>query len=130
MTVIEFADPGYNWGWFFGSIALVAVLAGLATLGITKARGDATGDWAQLAIGSILCGLLFGWLPAAVGGHTQYSQDVHTAKTVALKEIGYSHVDLGDDLFTASRDGRYVLGVLVDNQPTSDYSYTVLELKE
>lgn len=124
--IIEIADPGFQWGlmWSLFGVGAITFIAGV-TLGVW---GDSTGNKVLENFGVTLCGLgvaggLFaGMLAPALTYDYQYAE----ARTAAIEEAGFEHVDLFGEKFTASLDGAYYEGALVS---LGDGRFQVVEIK-
>lgn len=127
--IIEFADPGYNWGFLWWPVVVMAVC-----LTIFIAAGVAF-DWGETHPGVALTGALFTLsvvvaltVPSLIGT-TDYGFKVTNSQRTELQELGFSDVDVSGNRFTAAtEDGQYSRGVLVDLRPDEGYAYQVLEL--
>lgn len=124
--IIEFADPGYNFGYMGWAIGLGVLGIALFLLPFFLTHDErkiaawpAPGLIIFLVVPSLL-GFLSGW---------DYDGRVHQEKTSSLRGLGYGSIELSGDRFTAAtEDGKYFSGVLIDLRPESGYAYQVLEL--
>lgn len=129
--IIEFADPGYNWGFLWWPLLAVAVTvtAFILTSRTREVDWD-MGHWIPSLLGPIaIVSILM--VPVSAGGvqHSDYSIRVSIQKAIALANQGFDSIYLDGDRFTAAtEDGQYFRGVLVDLRPESGYAYQVLEL--
>lgn len=124
---IEFADPGYNWAFVWWAIGLFVLGVFLFFLPFFL-----TEDEKKIAMWPVFGLILFITAPGIMlplSGN-DYDERVIIEKIGALKELGFSDVEISGDRFTAAtEDGQYFRGVLVDLEPDEGYAYQVLELK-
>lgn len=124
--IIEFADPGYNFGLMWWGI-------GLTVLGIVLfwLPFFLTGDERKIA-GWPLIGFIIAFCAPLIffpWAATDYSKRVVLEQAKALQELGFSNEQLSGDRFTAAtEDGQFFSGILVDLEPDSGYAYQVLEI--
>lgn len=127
---IEFADPGYNWGFLWWPLLAVAVTVTAFILASRTREVDwDMGHWIPSLLGPIAIVAMFG-VPVFAGGvqHSDYAIRVSIQKGIALADRGFESIYLDGDSFTAAtEDGQYFRGVLVDLEPESGYAYQVLE---
>lgn len=129
--IIEFADPGYNWGFLWWPVGVMIVCLAIfiwAGIVFDWDEGDPTiGITAVLFILSVVVAV---FVPILFGS-TDYEFRVTNSQRTELQELGFSDVDVSGDRFTAAtEDGEYFRGVLVDLKPESGYAYQVLELNQ
>lgn len=129
--IIEFADPGYNWGFvWWPLVAVVVTVTAFIFASRTREVNWDMGHWVPsllgpIAIVSIVMTPVFAWGVQ----HTDYSIRVGIQKAIALADQGFESIYLDGNSFTAAtEDGQYFRGVLVDLRPESGYAYQVLEL--
>lgn len=124
--IIEFADPGYNFGYMWWAI-------GLGVLGVVLffLPFFLTDDERKIAAWPVPGLIIFMVVPFFLGLISQgdYSGRLDQEKISSLRDLGYGSIELSGDRFTAAtEDGKYFSGVLVDLHPESGYAYQVLEL--
>lgn len=125
---IEFADPGYNFGFIgFAILAfVVGIVLFLLPFWVTD-DANKIGMWPTAGL------IVFMAAPALILGSStgDYSTRVAFEKIEQLESKGYSNIELSGDRFTAAAlDGEYFSGILVDLRPDSGYSYQVLEITD
>lgn len=129
--IIEFADPGYNWGFVWWPLVAVAVTVTAFILASrTREVNWDMGHWVPSLLGPIAIVSIV-MVPVFAGGvqHTDYSIRVGIQKAIALAGQGFESIYLDGNSFTAAtEDGKYFSGVLVDLRLESGYAYQVLEL--
>lgn len=126
--IIEFADPGYMWG--FVGFAVLAFVAGIVLFLLPFWVTD---DEKKVAMWPMFGLLLFIIAPSLILGSSagDYSTRVAFEKMGGLESEGFSNIDLSGDRFTAATpDGEYFSGILVDLRPGSGYAYQVLEITD
>lgn len=126
--IIEFADPGYNFGYMWSGIALtlLGIIIFWIPFFIFKTEKEIAG-WPMFGflLTFVAPMVFFPW------GGGDYSTRVAVEKAVQLADAGFDNIEISGDRFTAStEDGKYFSGVLVDLRPESGYAYQVLELTE
>lgn len=119
---ITIEDPGFPWvGWWWtgGGIAallLIALVLWLvsysgSTRGVVKKFRDVAEVLTVIAVIAIPLG-------AAVNGivsTTIRTSEIHTQKEQAIEELGYLRPSFDDQVFTAFKDDKYVLGTIVQD---------------
>lgn len=124
--IIEFADPGYNFGYMWWAIGLG--LLGIVLLFLPFFLTDDEGKIAAWPAVGLSVVLVSGTVLPIIGGQ-DYEREVLMEKATSLDELGFKEGHLSGDRFTAAtEDGQYFRGVLVDLRPESGYAYQVLEL--
>lgn len=124
--IIEFADPGYNFGYMWWTIGLC--LLGIVLFFLPFFLTDDERKIAAWPMVGLTIVLVSGTTLPIIGGH-DYDRRVLTEKARSLDEMGFKEGQLSGDRFTAAtEDGKYFSGVLVDLRPESGYAYQVLEL--
>lgn len=124
--IIEFADPGYNFGYMWWAIGLG--LLGIALFLLPFFLTDDERKIAAWPVVGLSVVLISGITLPTIGGY-DYDRQVLTEKVKSLKGLGLKEGNLSGDRFTAAtEDGQYFRGVLVDLRPESGYAYQVLEL--
>lgn len=124
--IIEFADPGYNFGYMWWAIGLGVV--GIALFFLPFFLTDDERKIAAWPMVGLAIVLVSGTTLPIIGGY-DYDRRVLTEKVRSLDEMGFKEGHLSGDRFTAAtEDGKYFSGVLVDLHPESGYAYQVLEL--
>ena len=123
--IIEFADPGYNFGYMWWAIGLGVLGIVLFFLPFFYTQDERKiAAWIRVGLSISLVGST---LP--VLGGSAYDSTVRDSTNIELIDLGFSDVQLSGDRFTAAtEDGQYFRGVLVDLRPESGYAYQVLEL--
>lgn len=126
--IIEFADPGYNFGmmWWGIGLTILGIILFWLPFFIFKTEKEIAGWPAFGFILTFVAPMVF--FPWAGG---DYSTRVAVEKGVHLADAGFGNIELSGDRFTAAtEDGKYFSGLLVDLDPESGYAYQVLELTE
>lgn len=126
--IIEFVDPGYNFGfmwWAIGLTVLGVILFFLPFFLSDDEKKIAMWPLPGMLISVIAPSILFAW------GASDYDVRVRFETISELHTLGYENITLSGDRFTAATsDGEYFQGVLVDMRPESGYAYQVLEITE
>lgn len=122
--IIEFADPGYNW-WFLWWPLIAIGIAIVISIIIGAIWEEEAAPVAGFLISSAFFAVLIGPLAFGLLG---YDSQVSDAKESALTDLGFEHVEVSGDSFTASFEGAYFSGTLVNLKPESGYRYEVFEL--
>lgn len=127
--IIEFADPGYNWGFLWWPVGVMIVcLAIFIWAGIVFDWDEEDPTIGITGVLFILSVVVAVFVPILFGS-TDYEFRVTNSQRTELQELGFSDVDVSGDRFTAAtEDGEYFRGVLVDLEPDEGYAYQVLEL--
>lgn len=106
----EIVDPGFPvWAWLIPLILTVVVFPLLCWLDWALDLNGSLGGpaFAFLGVGgwAILCGIIGG------GG---YAEEVKSLKVAELEALGFEDVTLEVDKFTASQNGDYFSGALIE----------------
>ena len=115
--ILEINDPGWDFTSMFvtGGIVLV-ILAVILFLHFrfrdTMSENDMFGMWTAAVL--ISAGI-FGMGGLVVGNSVHATQVLET-KTEGLEDLGFDQVSLYGDSFTASRDGAYFSGILLEGE--------------
>ena len=121
--IIEFADPGYDWGFFWWPLGVLVLAIGLAVF-LASIDRDIPAPVLGIPIAAML-------MVPTLFGVSSYGTRVGFEKMEQIESLGFSNVELSGDRFTAAtEDGEYFRGVLVDLEPDEGYAYQVLELTE
>ena len=122
-TIITIADPGYQSGPLLFGLSLLVV--GLIAM-VVGAVADGGGKrWGGLLAGVGLVATICGGIGAPLMPWTAYEVAVREAKVASLEEAGFTDVELSGDKFTASDDGAYFKGALVE---VGDLTWQVVEV--
>lgn len=122
--IIEFADPGYNWWFLWWPLIALGIFIALAIVLTLVFEEGAYGPSTFLIIGALFCAIAI----PGLAGNSDYSFRIQDAKESALTDLGFEHVKVSGDSFTASFEGAYFSGVLVNLKPESGFRYEVFEL--
>lgn len=126
--IIEFADPGYNFGYMWWAIGLGVLGVALSLLPFFL-----TDDPRKISAWPLVGLILFVVGPSLLAGISveDYQERVELEKETRIQELGISSIELiGDRITGSTEDGKYFSGVLVDLHPDSGYDYQVVELTE
>lgn len=111
--IIEIAGGGYPvHGWWFILIPAVVLVVGIVCA-VKWDRSEGLYSPGLIAVGAFLLvtyALVFGPGIAPEQERTEHDKQ----KTAALQEQGFGNVDLENDSFTASQDGEYFSGSLLE----------------
>ena len=125
-TIITIADPGYPYDTLYLFLAIGGAGIPVSALGFWLLGFD-RGAWlgaigATVGVGACIVG--------GIGSMAQppidYGIRVEEAKAASLEEAGFTDVELSGDKFTASDDGAYFKGALVE---VGDLTWQVVEVK-
>ena len=123
-TIIAIADPGYQSGpLLFGLSLLVAGLIALVVGAVAEEGGK---RWGGFLVGVGVLATIYGGISAPLMPWAAYEVAVRDAKVAALEEAGFTDMELEGDKFTASDDGAYFKGALVE---VGDRTWQVVEVK-
>ena len=133
--IITFKDPGWDYTslWITGSILAVFVIVALILTVYRASRRGSTeslDEWIFAMWMISVCWLLLGvfLVGTYMMGAEIYEDRVDTALTEALSEAGYEEISLGTGDFTASDDGKYFHGFLVELEaPAGEIQYQIAE---
>lgn len=136
---IEFADPGVDWtALIVTGSGLVLLLLAAAVFGALYAlRGFRSGAGTVAQVLLVLAGFYAAFGVLLAGGLTTvsvYEDRVRWATTDALEAVGFSHIDYETSsgyggTFTASREGDYFRGHLIDLEPAEGHAFQVVEIE-
>lgn len=124
---ISIPEVPYDWTGVWIWLGVLILLGLCITVGalILKFKNNSV----MLAI-SVVLGVIWGLIGGAGSIsdlQSDHSDRVGQAQINALAKIGYDNVDLDDNnVFTASKDGRYVKGYLIEVTPDRKYQVTEL----
>jgi len=106
------------WVW----VGVVVFFLALTIIGLLFDRDAMAG----IGLGLMAISIFLGGLVFAGTSARYYDSRVHSSKTLQLEEH-YSNVQLTGDKFTASLEGKYVSGALIESEPGK---FQVVELEE
>lgn len=114
--ILEIQDPGWDFTSLFvtGGIAVVVLAIGLLTylrLRDVMSESDTFGVWTLTVV---IAAMALG--AGVLVGNSVYDRAIQDEKIAGLEELGFDQVYLYGDNFTASRDGAYFSGVLLEGE--------------
>lgn len=116
--IAEGVGNGYLWWWMALPAALI--LLAIAVTADDFSDGDSVvGAWVLAIVSAIA---VFGIVSATI--HTQESKQEDAFKVEQLERLGFENVDYASGDFSASLDGAYFSGALVD---LGDNTFQVIE---
>jgi len=138
--IIEFVDPGLDWTpVFYTGFFAVAFFVAALVVNIIWAAHDYPSSY-RSALPNWVAALWVGFavtlvLGVGLGGFMTmssiYYDKVAAAKVEALEDAGFDDIEFdykSTTNFTASVEGDYYKGVLIDLNPEKDYEYQVTEV--
>lgn len=131
-NIFSITDPGWDWQYtaamlLVPSIALTLLLITLAVRQSIRGRSrKKVLEYVANGLGvALLLSGMFGGLMVALEGDDRWDEKIKAQKLDALEDMGYTEIDIAYDKFTASDDGEYVKGALIELE---DLKYEVVEL--
>jgi hypothetical protein len=115
--ILEIQDPGWDYTSFYvaGGVVLGVLAVGLVLhfrFRDIETESEMFTMWTAI---TLVCLIIFG-LGGVAAGSSVYSSRVVETKVSGLEELGFDQVSLSGDYFTASRDGAYFSGVLLEGE--------------
>ena len=106
--VFEVVDPGYPvWGWWFAA-GLIVVVTALVLLDVTVIRHGG------LAAVSVIGGIVLAVLAPGAIAPADYDRQYTLQIEQGVESHGFENVDLTGRDFTASLDGEYFKGLVIE----------------
>lgn len=115
--ILKINEPGWDFTSMFvtGGIVLV-ILAVILFLHFRFRDSMSENDmFAMWTVAVLVSAGIFG-LGGVVTGNSVHAIQVTETKVAGLEDLGFSQVSLYGDTFTASRDGAYFSGILLDGE--------------
>jgi hypothetical protein len=130
---ITITDPGWDWvftAWIValpaaGLLVVITLLALSFILPGRSRRKALRGGASAIGFITLILGA-FAFLLIAMIGSDIYEDRIYALQTEALEDAGFEKVTLTYDRFTASMEGDYFSGVLVE---TDTLTYQIVEIK-
>lgn len=120
--ILEINDPGWDFTSMFiaGGIALVVLILGVILYLRTRDAMSENDTFAMGTAFALVAAAIF-LMGGVVTGNSVHATQVRETKVAGLEELGFDQVDLSGDTFTASRDGAYFSGILLEGEESNTW---------
>ena len=120
--ILEINDPGWDFTSMFiaGGVALLVLVFGV--LLYLRVR-DTMSENDTFAMGTtfVVVATTIFLMGGVVTGNSVHAAQVRETKVAGLEELGFDQVHLSGDTFTASRDGAYFSGILLEGEKSNTW---------